>query len=302
MESLSKLIEISVSYRKIADKFIELNSELVFRSEKAEEQVRGLLEENKKITEELEKSAVELADSVEAINDLNLFISILAHDLKNHFTVLLNFSDLVSENIRRKPVDEIENYSKVLSQSAHSAYNLLNDIIKWVQNRTGTIPIEMQKISLSRTYEIVLETFKPLVNEKKININNRLNHICVQSDPDIIKAIFRNLLSNAIKFTPENGTITITSEENDKELILTVADSGIGIESSRLKKLFDVSKIQSTSGTNREKGTGLGLIICKQFVDRLGGRLWVESELKKGSKFHFSLPKQIKLVESSECT
>lgn len=293
MESLSKLIEISATYREISDKFIELNSELVFRSEKAEEQVRGLIEANKKLTDDLEESAVELIESFQLTKELNLFISILAHDLKNPFNVLLNLSDLLLENIKQKPINEIESYSKILNQSAHSANNLLNDILKWVQNRTGTDTINSIDMSLFETCEVALDTLKLMANEKKVKIINHLSNTIVQSDPEIIKAILRNLLSNAIKFTPQNGTIKITSEENDKEYFVTVADNGIGIESERLKNLFDISTIQSTTGTNNETGTGLGLIICKQFVDKLGGQLWVESELGNGSQFHFSLPNQL---------
>lgn len=115
----------------------------------------------------------------------------------------------------------------------------------------------------------------------------------VVSDPEVIKAILRNLLSNAIKFTPIDGTIKITSEENEKEVIVTVADNGVGMDDEKLKCLFNISKIKSTPGTDKEPGTGLGLFICKQFVDRIGGKLWVESEYHKGSQFHFSIPKQI---------
>jgi signal transduction histidine kinase len=130
MESIRKLIEISATYREFSDKFIELNSELVFRSEKAEQRVRDLIEANIKLADDLEKSAVELIESYQITKELNLFISILAHDLKNPFNVLLNLSDLLLENIHHKPMNEIEDYTKILNQSAQSANNLLNDILK----------------------------------------------------------------------------------------------------------------------------------------------------------------------------
>lgn len=293
METLSKLIEISATYKEIADKLNELNTELVFRSERAEEQVRGLIEANDKLSDEMEKSTIQLIKSIQLNSDLNLFISVLAHDLKAPFNVLINMSDLISANIQKKPKDDIENFAKLLNQSAHRANNILDDILKWIQNQKGTTPFNVQDISLFKTCEIVLEMFKLMANEKNIKITNHLNNDIVQTDPEIIKAILRNLISNSIKFTPQNGTIKITSEANDKEHLVTVTDSGIGIDNERLKHLFDISKIQSTSGTNQETGTGLGLIICKQFVERLSGQIWVESEYGKGSMFHFSIPKQV---------
>ena len=131
------------------------------------------------------------------------------------------------------------------------------------------------------------------MNNKKITIKNNIREgTNINIDGNMIINVIRNLVSNAIKFTPNGGNITINSSNGDKEIIISVQDSGIGLSKETINKLFRIDTQVTTIGTNDEKGTGLGLILCKEFVEKHGGRIWVESEVGKGSTFYFTLPKQ----------
>lgn len=311
MESINKLIELSATYREMADKFIEINKELVFRNSNIEKRVKGLITENKKLTRDLEyliremdyqyqeeiRHAQDLEDSLRLNAEMDLFVAILAHDLRNPFNALLNLSEFISENIRQMPIEEIQFQTEMINKSAHSANDLLNDILVWVTNQSKATPFNPLKVSLSDICRKALEVLYPMAEAKHIGVDCALGNDVI-ADPDMLHAIFRNLITNAIKYTPQHGKINITSEHRNEDVMITVADSGIGIDPKRLNTLFDFSKMQSTSGTEHEKGTGLGLIICKQFVERHGGKLWAESLSGKGSRFSFTIP--LKIVEPVE--
>lgn len=303
METIKKLIELSTAYKEMTDKFMETNEELVFSNANTEERVKGLIRINKKLTGELEEAikeidfqfqektirTEELEEALRLNAEMDLFVAILAHDLRNPFNALINLSELITKNIYHKPIEEIALQAKMLNDSAYSANNLLNGILLWVKNRAGGVSFNPRLISLSDICRKSIETLSLMARAKQITVNCSSLHE-VTADPHMIQAILRNLVTNSIKYTPQEGSIIITSELTNNEVVITVEDNGIGIEPMRQTTLFDISKMQSTSGTEREKGTGLGLIICKQFVERHGGRLWVESELGKGSRFSFSIP------------
>jgi signal transduction histidine kinase len=161
----------------------------------------------------------------------------------------------------------------------------------WVRTQTGKISFEPQKLNFADICKDILEILKPSANSKNITINYYApDEINVFADKDMLKTIFRNLISNAIKFTNKNGTININSEENSGNVTISVSDNGIGISQDNLAKLFDISKVLTTKGTAEETGTGLGLLLCKEFIEKHGGKIWVESEVGKGSDFKFTLP------------
>ena len=137
----------------------------------------------------------------------------------------------------------------------------------------------------------ILEILQPSANTKNITINySAIDEINVFADKDMLKTVLRNLISNAIKFTNKNGAININSVENSGNVTISVSDNGIGISQDNLAKLFDISKVLTTKGTAEETGTGLGLLLCKEFVEKHGGKIWVESEYGKGSDFKFTMP------------
>ena len=224
-------------------------------------------------------------------SDKDLFISILSHDLKSPLNNLLGLSEVLTEDIRKLDLDEIEGIANNINKSARNANNLLEDILMWARAQQGNIPFKPQNLSFIDICKNILEIFNPCANAKNITINySATSHINVFADSDMLKTVLRNLVSNAIKFTNSGGAINIIAKENVENIIISVSDNGIGIKPDNLSKLFDISEVLTTTGTAKETGTGLGLLLCKEFVEKHGGKIWVESEYGKGSEFKFTLP------------
>ena len=223
--------------------------------------------------------------------DKDRFISILGHDLKSPFNGLLGLSELLTKNIREYDIDEIEVFVNHINISARKTYNLLEDLLMWVRSQSGKIPFKPQNLIFADLCRNILDIHKPGADAKHITINyNFTDGIIVFADIDMVKTVMRNLVSNAIKFTNNNGTININAEENSEIVGISVSDNGIGIKPDNLTKLFDITQVLTTTGTAEEAGTGLGLLLCKEFVEKHGGTIWVESEVGKGSDFKFTLP------------
>jgi signal transduction histidine kinase len=223
--------------------------------------------------------------------DKDIFISILSHDLRSPFNNLLGLSEILTEDIRKLNIDEIEDIAKNINKSAQNTYKLLEDILMWARTQQGKIPFEPQKLSFTDICKDILEIFNPNVVAKNITINYfAADGINVFADIDMLKAVLRNLVSNAIKFTNNGGAINISAVQTHSNILISVSDNGIGIAPDNLTKLFDISQVLKTTGTAEETGTGLGLLLCKEFVEKHGGKIWVESEVGKGSEFKFTLP------------
>jgi len=225
--------------------------------------------------------------------DKDRFISILAHDLKSPFNSLLGFSNLLFKNIRKYDIDKIENQVSMMNDSICSTFSLLEDILLWARKQQGKLPFELQEIRLAEICNDINEHLKVNARNKNITLNYfETKPIHVVADKNMLNTILRNLVSNAIKFTNYGGKINIYAEINKINTIITVADNGIGINPNQLPLLFDITEVFTTEGTAHEKGTGLGLPICKDFVEKHGGKIWVESEVGKGSDFKFTLPEK----------
>jgi two-component system sensor histidine kinase/response regulator len=223
--------------------------------------------------------------------DKDLFIQILGHDLKSPFNNILGISELLTKNIRNYDIDKIENFVNGINISARNAHNLLDDLLQWATAQQGSIVFKPQNLGLNDVCTDVLKTLKPSADGKNITIyDSSLDHLNVYADADMLKTVLRNLVSNAIKFTNDNGSIKINAEHNLENVTISVSDNGIGIEKEDLSKLFNISEVLTTKGTTGETGTGLGLLLCKEFVEKHGGIIWVESEVGKGSEFSFTLP------------
>jgi len=223
--------------------------------------------------------------------DKDRFITILAHDLKNSFNSILGFLSLLATNIRIYDIDKIEKQILIINKSAKNTYDLLEDILLWVRANSGKIPFEPQNQDFSCIFNYVTENLKQTANNKSIKINQfALEGIKIFADTNMLNTILRNLISNAIKFTNSGGTIDIYAITNHSKVTITISDNGIGINRDKLAKLFDISQVYTTKGTADESGTGLGLLLCKDFVEKHGCKIWVESEVGKGSDFKFTMP------------
>ncbi len=223
--------------------------------------------------------------------DKDRFISILGHDLKGPLYTTLEISELLSANIQDYKTAEMETILSEMSQSLRITFNLLEDILTWTKAQSGKVPFEPREVAVRDICEHVIEVLGPKAAAKSIEVEIQAkDSISVNADIDMLKTILRNLLSNAIKFTHEGGKIKLQAEENTDHILLSVSDNGIGIASKNLGKLFSISEIYTTKGTAKEKGTGLGLMLCNEFVEKHGGKIRVESEEGKGSTFQFTLP------------
>jgi signal transduction histidine kinase len=222
--------------------------------------------------------------------DKDRFISILGHDLRSPFNAFLGLSELLTENIRKYDINEIEELVKNINESAQNTYNLLDDLLMWTSAESGKIPFEPQKLNFTVICKDIIKIFTPNAHAKNIAINLfAAEEINIFADIDLLKTVLRNLVSNAIKFTHKGGQIDIYAEINEIDITITVADNGIGIKSQDLTRLFDISQFHTTTGTEEEEGTGFGLLICKDFVEKNGGKIWAESMPGNGSKFKFTL-------------
>ncbi len=236
----------------------------------------------------LQKNAAEL---IELNNTKDRFFRIIAHDLRNPFNGLIGASDLLLEAADESDADSIKRLSRIIYESASSGFALLNNLLEWSKAQTGSIGFEPEDIEIR---EVVTECFsqlRTLTDSKHINIDEVISSgYIIYADRYLLSSILRNLISNAIKFTLPGGSVSLKAEGNEKEVSISVRDTGVGIPSHILADLFRIDKAFSTPGTGNEKGTGLGLLLCNEFVNMHGGRIRVESEPGQGSVFTITLP------------
>jgi len=244
--------------------------------------------ERKKIEDALKESEARLKE-LNATKDK--FFNIIAHDLKNPFNNILGFSELLVEQMKEKDYSDIEKYAEAINRASCRAMDLLTNLLDWSRSQTGRIEFNPEYNDMVLIINDVIELTGDLARSKSISINLKSEEkIPFIGDRSMISTVIRNLLSNAIKFSFKGGNIEITAAENEKEVIVSVSDNGTGISKENTEKLFKIGDLVSTQGTNNEKGTGLGLILCKEFIDKHGGKIRAESEIGKGSRFIFSIP------------
>ncbi len=221
------------------------------------------------------------------------FFSIIAHDLKNPFNAILGFTNVLLKKHKQYDDEKRQRIIITLITSVNSAYKLLENLLTWSRSQSGQIKFLPEETNLKILLSETILTLQAQANEKSINIiDNVQEDETIFADRNMITTVLRNLISNAIKFTNKNGNIVIFSERqvDNGFLEISVTDTGIGISKDKINDLFRIEKSTSTQGTENETGTGLGLILCKEFVEKHGGKIWVESELGKGSDFKFTLP------------
>lgn len=220
------------------------------------------------------------------------FFSIISHDLKGPLNSFTSFSGLLINHTDSLSKDEIRMLAKDLDKSLKNLFDLLENLLEWSRSQTGNIEFKPEPFDLNQLLEGNKQLLEAQAQNKKIslvNLNQVPLHVHVHKHS--INTVIRNLTSNAIKFTPEGGTITMNVIDKADELIISITDTGVGMPKDVLTRLFRIDTKHTTQGTANEKGTGLGLILCKEFVEKNGGRIWVESEVGKGSVFSFSVPK-----------
>jgi len=258
-------------------------------------QIGGLAMVNARKYTQLEEARQEIARSEEELRHLNAtkdkFFSIIAHDLRSPFNSIIGFSELQVLQIKKKNYEKLEQYTGIILDTANRTMELLTNLLEWSRSQTGRMEYNPESFDLSDFLEQVILLYIDIASQKSIFIKKHFErNIEVHADIQMMSTILRNLISNAIKFTGEGGEIWVRAEKKDNEVVISVQDNGIGIPASRAGKLFFIDTGSSTLGTANEKGSGLGLILCKEFIEKHGGRIWMESEEKIGSVFSISLP------------
>ncbi|MEN8119937.1 MAG: PAS domain S-box protein [Bacteroidota bacterium] len=221
------------------------------------------------------------------------FFSILAHDLKSPFNSMLGFSDLLANKFDNLSVEKQKKFFGVINQGIHNTYKLIENLLLWSRAQMGTIDFNPEKENLYLLTRETIELLGHTAAEKSIMLTNEIPEgTIILAERNMLLTILRNLISNGIKFTPRGGTIEIGVKSGHalSQYEIYVKDSGIGIAKEKIARLFSISENISTKGTEKEEGTGLGLILCKEFVEKHGGEIWVESEIGKGSEFIFTIP------------
>jgi PAS domain S-box-containing protein len=243
----------------------------------------------------IEYSLIESTKNLKLLNDTkDKFFSIIAHDLRGPFQSLLGSSELLANEIDNLSHDEIITFSSGLNSNLLNLYSLLDNLLHWSLMQRDALELKPANIDFNSLVNNVILILEQNASKKNISISNNVDTgIRVFADVDMARTVVQNLVTNAIKFTQTGGSVVISANSKNSFIEVSVEDTGIGFPQEKFTGIFNVDTLYTTNGTSGEKGTGLGLPLCKEFVERNNGKIWVESELGKGSKFTFTLPKAI---------
>lgn len=291
-----QLIELAKNLESIGEyneKLQQLNEEIAFMREMLD----NVITERNNLIEEL--SIVK-----EKLDLLNLqkdkVCSIIAHDLRSPFSGLLGISKVIYDNLQSLTREEIQDLVKELKDSIESTYKLLENLLEWSRLQRGILPFEPDHFNLWEIVEGVVYSQEVKAKEKEIAIvNNVSNDLVIYADYNMLSTVLRNLVSNAIKFTPRGGKVEIASKDDGDFVEVSVKDTGVGIPEEMIPHLFKIGAKTSRSGTEGEPSSGFGLVLCKELIDKHLGKIWVESQVGKGTTFYFAIPHN-NLVKETE--
>ncbi len=243
--------------------------------------------------QELEKQKADLEQKNSA---KDRFFTIISHDLKNPFSAIINITDLMLNDIYHNDPQKDREYIKQINFYSHRIFGLLENLLQWARSQTGQIKISYKKIDLNSMFNNIIELQSGVAQQKNIFIDMDPDlDLYAFADQNMVTFIFRNILSNALKFSLDNSTVTIKAEETDNDMIaISITDQGMGMDEKQIDNLFKIdSRSLSYNDNNELEGTGLGLILCKEFVEKNNGTISVSSTKGKGSTFTFTIPKAL---------
>lgn len=301
MELMARIrahIELKNSKEIIKDQFEQLkqkNEQLKKTYEDLEHQAQHL----NKLYMQLIKNETFLRNTNEELKKLNemkdRFFSIVSHDLRSPFAGILTMTDIIKNHANTFSKEELISMLQSLNETAQQTYKFIEDLLEWSRSQMGRIQMNIVEEDLHTIVTGTILTLKQQAEIKNIEINSRIQSgTFAMFDNNMMATIVRNLISNAIKFTPKGGKITLKAEAIEKEgkrfIRLAVSDTGVGMTEQQVANLFSLDKVQSTPGTEKEKGTGLGIMICRDFINKMNGELSVESKLNEGTTFFVDVP------------
>lgn len=290
----------SIKYRELEKKYLRKNGETFWGLVT----ITPIKDENGKLTffiaqfqditkrKNAEAKLIKYAEELKELNQSkDKFFSIISHDLRSPFNALLGISEYTTQFFDDLSKVEIKESIENIHSSAKKVYNLMQNLLEWTQIQTGRVKFERSKIDLYDISKSILELYRETADSKNINLTSNIsNSIFLYANLYMIETVLRNLVSNGIKFTHPDGSVSISAAVKSDLVEVTVEDNGVGIAPDNQKKLFRIDEQYRMDGTANEKGTGLGLILCKDFVGKSNGTISVVSELNKGSKFTFTVP------------
>jgi signal transduction histidine kinase len=230
-------------------------------------------------------------DEIEQLNkSKDKFFAIIAHDLKNPLSGIYRLSEIMKQNYEQINSQKLKVYIEQIFISTKKTYELLENLLKWAMVQNGSLQIAATEFNLTKVIRENIELLSENANQKKLNINfNQCDDCFVLADEEMITTVLRNLLNNAIKFSPENSSIKFSISADAEFYKVSIKDQGIGISPADQQLLFNLNNDVRTIGASKEKGTGLGLVLCKEFIELNGGRIGLKSEIGKGSTFYFTV-------------
>jgi two-component system sensor histidine kinase/response regulator len=275
---------LSAKYEKLVKEMIKITRVGDMHYKKLME-ANDQIQEHKKILEELTQQLLE----ANAAKDK--FYSIIAHDLRNPLQVLLFSAELMTEEYERLEEDAIKKFINQVNRTAQNMANLLENLLQWARFQYGELDCRPGKIDLFVLAKETSQQFLANAEKKNIDLSMEIpENTWVYADENMIKSVLRNLVNNAVKFTHPGGKIKMSSKKEGDSIVTSVQDTGIGMPKEKLDSLFQNGQHISTRGTAEEKGSSLGLLICKEFIEKNGGEIRAKSEPGQGSTFEFSLP------------
>jgi len=243
---------------------------------------------------ELVKQKKEIEEKSKELVMLNAtkdkLFSIIVYDLRDPFNNIMNLSSLLARETANLDPEVLTSFLESINTSANYAYDLLSNLIDWASSQTNKIASSQEKISIKSIFLNANDSIERVAKNKDIKLNYNPEDTDVTVDKNMVNTILRNLIKNAVKYSYRGGEVKIEGYEDDDMLYISVSDNGIGIEKDRLERIFNIEEKTNTPGTENEAGSGLGLLLCKEFVERMGGRIYAQSEPGKGSKFTFTVP------------
>jgi signal transduction histidine kinase len=276
-------------------RLVDRSNVSTYKNETTENQLLERLHEMEVNHIQLEKLFEEQTSKLSDVNETNAkFLSILAHDLRSPFQSIISVLDLLQDSFEEYDKKEVETYINIATNSANTTLRLLDNLLSWASSQNKQKSFNPAKANLCHLVTLEIESVNALAAQKLITFNNLIaSNLFVTADLQMVNTILRNLICNAIKYSYTGGEITISAIERKQFVEIEIKDNGVGMSQSAQKELFKKNEFHSTRGTKSEYGTGLGLLLCKEFVEMHGGIIWIESETGKGSKILFTLPHYI---------
>ena len=280
----------------VSDSGCENMSEFISNTGKLQEKFQAVeIQEMEQRNVQLENLVSQLTNElIDKVATNSKFITIIAHDLRSPFVSILGALELLRNKLEQDNIKDVDEYVNIAAYSARRTLNLLDNLLAWAVSQNSEKSFTPVKINLKKVLAFEISNINYSARQKQIKLNNSIaSELNVSGDLQMIKTVFRNLISNAVKYTNPGGEISITARAEGAYVEISVKDNGIGISQEVQNDLFKAHTYKSTPGTKNEKGTGLGLLLCKEFVELNGGKIQVESKKGTGSEFKITLPHYI---------